>query len=45
MMPHAAVYRASDSQPALIGIDWGTSILRADLFAADGSMIDRRALP
>lgn len=45
MMPHAAVHRASDSQPALIGIDWGTSTLRAYLLAADGSMIDRRALP
>jgi len=32
-------------QPALIGLDWGTSSLRAYLFAADGSVIDSVAKP
>jgi 2-dehydro-3-deoxygalactonokinase len=31
--------------PSLIGLDWGTSSLRAALYAADGSVLDRRARP
>ena len=34
----------SDS-PALVGIDWGTSALRACLFERDGTVCDRRAEP
>ena len=33
------------SQPGLIGLDWGSSTLRGYLFAADGSLLDRRARP
>jgi len=33
------------SQPALIGIDWGTSNFRAFLLGASGDVIDRRAGP
>lgn len=29
-------------QPALVGLDWGTSALRAYLFAADGTVVERR---
>jgi 2-dehydro-3-deoxygalactonokinase len=32
-------------QPALIGVDWGTSTLRAFLLDADGTIIDRREGP
>ncbi len=35
---------AQASTPALIGLDWGTTSLRAYLFAADGSVLDTRAL-
>ena len=31
--------------PALIGLDWGTSSLRAYLYASDGTVLDRRARP
>lgn len=31
--------------PAVIGLDWGTSSLRATLFAADGTLLDRCARP
>ena len=33
---------ADASTPALIGLDWGTSSLRAFLFGADGTLLDRR---
>lgn len=33
------------SQPALIGLDWGTSSLRGYLIAADGALIDAVARP
>lgn len=33
------------ASPSLIGLDWGTSSLRASLYAADGSVLDRRARP
>ncbi|MFM1996129.1 MAG: hypothetical protein RLZZ111_516 [Planctomycetota bacterium] len=36
----------SDHQPpSLIGLDWGTSSLRASLYSADGTVLDRRARP
>ena len=31
--------------PALIGLDWGTSALRAYLLAADGTVVDGRTAP
>jgi len=33
------------SPPALVGLDWGTTSLRAYRFAADGKLLDRRARP
>lgn len=36
----------NDQQPpALVGLDWGTSALRACLFASDGTVRDRRVEP
>lgn len=34
---------AASASPALIALDWGTTSLRAYLFASDGSVLDRRA--
>lgn len=31
--------------PAIIGLDWGTSSLRAYLFGSDGTLLDRRSRP
>ena len=31
--------------PAIIGLDWGTSSLRAYLYGGDGTVLDRRARP
>lgn len=45
MIQHPDAHRVSDSQPALIGLDWGTSSLRAYLIGADGAVIERRARP
>lgn len=44
-MHHDAPVAQASLQPALVGLDWGTSSLRACLFAADGSVIDRRTRP
>jgi 2-dehydro-3-deoxygalactonokinase len=33
------------SEPALIGVDWGTSSLRACLIARDGAVLDRKTAP
>ena len=33
------------AKPALIGLDWGTSSLRAYLLAGDGNVVERRARP
>lgn len=33
------------AQPALIGIDWGSSFLRAYLFATDGTVLERQHRP
>ena len=33
------------TQPAVIGLDWGTSSLRAYLYGSDGMVLDRRARP
>lgn len=32
-------------QPSLIGLDWGTSSLRAYLYGSDGAVLDRRGRP
>ncbi|MFM8494822.1 MAG: 2-dehydro-3-deoxygalactonokinase [Planctomycetia bacterium] len=45
MIQHPDAQRSSDAQPALIGLDWGTSSLRAYLFGVDGAVIERRARP
>jgi 2-dehydro-3-deoxygalactonokinase len=31
--------------PTLIGLDWGTSFLRASLYGGDGTVLDRRSRP
>jgi 2-dehydro-3-deoxygalactonokinase len=33
------------SVPALVGLDWGTSFLRAYLYGGDGTVLERRARP
>jgi 2-dehydro-3-deoxygalactonokinase len=35
----------TSTEPALIGLDWGTSALRAYLLAGDGNVIERRSRP
>lgn len=45
MVQHPDAQRSSDARPALIGLDWGTSSLRAYLVGDDGSVIERRTLP
>ena len=35
----------ADDAPALIGLDWGSSSLRAYLFGADGRVLQQRAEP
>lgn len=36
---------ATDSHPALIGLDWGTSFLRGYLLGADGRVLESRSRP
>jgi len=36
---------SAPASPSLIGLDWGTSSLRASLYAADGTVLDRRVRP
>jgi 2-dehydro-3-deoxygalactonokinase len=45
MIQHPDAHRAPDLQPALIGLDWGTSALRAYLLDGDGNVIERRSRP
>ena len=45
MIQHPDAHRAPDLQPALIGLDWGTSALRAYLLDGDGVVIERRSRP
>lgn len=45
MNQHPDAHHAPDSRPALIGLDWGTSSLRASLFGPDGVVLERRARP
>jgi len=37
--------RGPGSEPALIGLDWGTSSLRGYLIGRDGALLDRRGQP
>lgn len=45
VISHPASVHAPEPQPALIGLDWGTSALRACLFGSDGNVIERRTRP
>jgi 2-dehydro-3-deoxygalactonokinase len=38
-------HATTSTEPALIGLDWGTSALRAYLIVRDGGVIERRAKP